>query len=228
MAYDRSPSDMGKKRAHPDGYSKDGHSRLSRIRHSMIQRCNNPKMQDYNRYGGRGIKVCDEWVKNPQSFYDWAYSHGYTDELTLDRIDVNGGYCPENCRWATWEVQNANRRNNHYVEYKGRKLTIAQWSRELDVGYFTIYKAIERGWPEPLCIAYYSGDLKPAPMQFKGSEKIEFYRRAYPELCERAGTYFNQEPHHIAENGIAYLSNITKFARYGISNMYLIQEEFSC
>lgn len=90
-------------------------SRLFNIWHCMRTRCNNPNHSYYDGYGGRGIHVCDEWDSNYEAFYDWAMTHGYADDLTLDRIDVNGNYEPQNCRWATWEMQNNNKRNSKGV-----------------------------------------------------------------------------------------------------------------
>lgn len=102
-------------------------TKLYKIWGSIIQRVKNKKSKDYNDYGGRGITICPEWEKSFQSFYDWAMSHGYKEGLSIDRIDNEGNYYPENCRWATAYQQSRNKRNNVYIEYKGERYCLKDW-----------------------------------------------------------------------------------------------------
>lgn len=111
----------------------------------MLARCENPKAQAYHNYGKRGIKVCEEW-HDFDAFLIWTLSNGYEETLTIDRIDVNKGYYPENCRWTTDKVQSNNRRSNHFVEYKGEKHTVQEWSEITKMPYSTIASRLHNGW----------------------------------------------------------------------------------
>ena len=121
-------------------------SRLYEIWHGMKQRCNNPSGKDAKKYHDRGIRVCDEWNDSFESFQSWALQNGYAPDLSLDRIDVNGNYCPSNCRWATMSQQARNTRFNHFLEFNGKRQTIADWADETGIDYYTLAKRIEIGW----------------------------------------------------------------------------------
>ena len=92
------------------------HTRLYHIWANMKARCNRKNSPDYIIYGGRGIKICTEWNESFLSFYYWAINSGYQDDLTIERKNNNGNYCPENCKWATWQEQALNRRKPQEVE----------------------------------------------------------------------------------------------------------------
>lgn len=117
---------------------KKSKTRLYSIWISMKQRCYNSNCNSFKYYGGRGIKVCEEWKNNFLSFEKWSIENGYSENLTLDRIDVNGNYCQENCRWATQVEQQNNLRNNHRESYAGITKTIAEWSHFLNINQTTI------------------------------------------------------------------------------------------
>ena len=102
----------------------------------MKGRCSQRNNPDFKRYGSRGISVCDEWRDNPVAFIEWAYANGYREdaeygECTVDRIDVNKGYSPENCRIVSEKVQANNRRTNRWIEHNGEEKTMAQWADDL-------------------------------------------------------------------------------------------------
>lgn len=112
--------------------------RLYGIWKNMKRRCNSKNDKRYDTYGGKGIKVCNEWNDSYQSFKDWAYANGYNDsaefqECTLDRIDNNGDYEPNNCRWVDKVVQANNTSKNHYIEFNGTKMTIAEFARIMKI-----------------------------------------------------------------------------------------------
>ena len=111
--------------------------RLYNIWINMLQRCENPDRAKYSSYGGRGIAVCEEWHDFP-TFIEWAYSNGYGEHLTIDRIDNDGNYEPSNCRWADASEQANNKANNVVIEACGISGNATQWARLLGVSPYTI------------------------------------------------------------------------------------------
>ena len=103
----------------------------------MKERCYNPNRNSYCWYGAKEICVCDEW-DDFENFYDWSMNNGYSDKLTIDRIDSNGNYCPENCRWSTDKEQANNRSTNRIIEYNGESHTLEEWSRITGIASNTI------------------------------------------------------------------------------------------
>ena len=125
------------------------YTRIYGIWQNMLNRCRNPNVKCYAVYGGRGIYVCDEWKTQDSgfiNFYNWSMSNGYTEELTIDRIDVNGPYSPDNCRWVSWEVQILNKRNSLTLTYNDINLPIIEWSKITGIPYGTIYNRMQKGW----------------------------------------------------------------------------------
>lgn len=130
-------------REHPNGVKHGGRkTRLYVIWSDMKQRCFYDKSINYQNYGGRGITVCDKWLHDFKAFHDWAVSNGYDDSLTLDRINANGNYCPENCRWATRAQQDNNTTVNHRVTYNGETHTIAEWAEITGINYHKLWRRI--------------------------------------------------------------------------------------
>lgn len=111
----------------------------------MKARCYNKNSEKYPSYGARGIKVCDRWVDSFNNFYDDMFS-GYKKGLTLDRIDNNGNYCKENCRWATHKEQANNTRRNRLIYFNGKNQTITDWAREMKVSHSFLQKRLKLGW----------------------------------------------------------------------------------
>ena len=114
---------------------------------NMLNRCYKKTDKRYNNYGGRGIKVCSEWRKSFDNFFNWAIQNNYADNLTLDRIDVNGNYEPSNCRFATITEQCNNRRSNINITYQNQTKTLKEWCKEKNLKYSTIRtRIVELGW----------------------------------------------------------------------------------
>jgi hypothetical protein len=120
------------------------HTRIYEIWCGIKKRCYNKKCKSYPNYGGRGISVCDEWKNSFLIFYEWSIKNGYKDFLQIDRIDTNGNYCPQNCRWSTPLEQQRNKTNNVCVEHNGEIKTISEWSKELNFNNKLAYERYNR------------------------------------------------------------------------------------
>lgn len=121
------------------------HTKLYSVWVGIKNRCYNPKQINWCNYGGRGIELCEEW-HSFANFSNWAYNNGYSEELTIDRIDNNGNYSPENCRWTTRNRQSNNRRNNHYITFNGETKSLKDWCDELQINYCRTKARIRNGW----------------------------------------------------------------------------------
>ena len=126
---------------------RESNTRLYKTWNSMIARCETTTQTSFAHYGGRGIRVCQEW-HSFLFFKKWAIENGYTDELTLDRIDNNGNYEPSNCRWVTKKEQANNRRSSRHVTLSGITHTLAEWSDITGIHPSTIAWRIRHGWSD--------------------------------------------------------------------------------
>jgi hypothetical protein len=113
----------------------------------MLARTSYESQEGYKNYGGRGIKVCNEWKNDYYSFKNWALKHGYSDTLSIDRIDPDGNYDPYNCKWSTRKEQNNNQRTNIRLSFDGKTHTASQWAELMNITKDCIYKRIYRGYP---------------------------------------------------------------------------------
>lgn len=122
------------------------YTKLYKVWQGMKTRCYDKNFMYYYNYGGRGITICDEWKNDFSKFYEWTINNGYEEGLTIDRINVNGNYEPNNCRWITKREQNNNMNKTIFIEYNGKRQTISQWSKELNISRVALYERIKRGW----------------------------------------------------------------------------------
>lgn len=120
-------------------------SPLYRVWSSMRERCEQKSCQAFDRYGGRGIKVCEEW-KSFVNFKKWALANGYTRELTIERKDNDGNYSPENCVYATRAEQNRNRRNTRWLTYLGVKKPMSVWARDVGISKNVLFYRLKNNW----------------------------------------------------------------------------------
>lgn len=139
-------ADRNKTSAIHGGKSGGKPERLYRIWSGIRRRCYEETLDAYKYYGSRGITVCDDWKNDYSKFREWSLNNGYKDNLSIDRIDVNGNYSPENCRWIDAKTQANNRRNNVCITYHGKTQTVAQWAEETGMPYRRIEYRLKAGW----------------------------------------------------------------------------------
>ena len=120
------------------------HKKLYWIYYAMLARCYNVKCSRYKDYGARGIKVYQQWKEDNRSFFHWAIHNGYMEGLTLDRIDNDGDYSPDNCAWVTNKENCNHNRKTHFVTYKGKTQSLHDWAEELGINYSTLRNRINR------------------------------------------------------------------------------------
>lgn len=138
--------------------------RLGKVYQQMKHRCYKKNDDEYYNYGGRGIKICEEWLNDFMAFYRWSVKNGYKEEMlpngknkwTIDRIDPDGDYCPENCRWITIKEQCNNKRIDKVIVYKGKQISIKDLLRSIYVKYHDFYKFIRAGYTNEEIIDYFS------------------------------------------------------------------------
>lgn len=123
-------------------------TRLFEIWHGMKARCYRKTASNFRRYGARGIEMCDEWKNSFEAFRDWSISHGYADNLTIDRIDNDNGYSPDNCRWTDNHTQCNNKSCNRYITANGETHTVTEWAIKLNAIPETLTARLKRGWSD--------------------------------------------------------------------------------
>jgi hypothetical protein len=131
---------------------------LYEVWHGFIRRCHDPRRKDYAKYGGHGIRVCEEWRgtsdlrswsrEGYQEFEKWALSHGWKKGMTLDRVNNGAGYGPNNCRWVSKKGQAYNRRINVYITHEGKTKTLTQWAKDTGIPDYVICKRRKAGWSD--------------------------------------------------------------------------------
>lgn len=126
-------------------YENGVRTRIGRIWNDMKKRCMNKNHNSYKYYGAKGITVCDEWINDVDAFKEWALSHGYNDNLSIDRINNKGNYSPDNCRWVDSKQQGNNRGTCRYLEHDGVTMSMQQWADYKGINYKTLARRIYKG-----------------------------------------------------------------------------------
>lgn len=119
---------------------------IYKILKGMIRRCYSVKDKRFKNYGGRGINICDDWLNNPNNFIEWALKNGYNKGMSIERKNVNGNYCPENCCWIPFNKQARNKTNNRMVEYCGKIKSLVEWCEEFNLSYKAVHYRLNKGW----------------------------------------------------------------------------------
>ena len=166
-------------------------TRLYGIWKNMRERCYKPYCKEYKWYGAKGISVCDEWNNDFAIFRDWAMSHGYSEGLTLDRINHRGNYEPQNCRWVDWITQQNNRSSNRFYTHKGKTQTIAQWAHEYNIPESNLITRMNKGW-----------DFEDALITPKMENLVDMIGKKYNHLTVLKRVI---KPEHIKGRGAYYL-----------------------
>lgn len=165
-------------------------TRIYTIWSNMKARCLNPNCKEYKWYGARGISIYPEWQENFISFKDWAFNNGYTEKLTLDRIDNDKGYFPYNCRWVDMVTQQNNRRSNKYLTYKGITQTYAEWAREYEIPESNLVTRLKKGWGIEEALNTPKIDNLVDMIGKKYNRLTVIKRVAIPEHIKSRGTYY--------------------------------------
>lgn len=154
---------------------KYSNKRLYGVYKAMLSRCYDSEAREYDNYGGRNISVCDEWLGEYgyDAFAEWAFNSGFDKDAergqcTLDRIDVNKGYSPDNCRWITNKEQQFNKRTNKYLTHNGETHTLTEWAKILGIPKGTFINGINRYGKD---IDYYINTYKPQYFRRKPKNK---------------------------------------------------------
>ncbi len=191
------------------------------IYHAMKQRCYNEKSVAYKHYGARGIKTCEEWRDNFLNFYNWSLNNGYSDDLTIDRIDYNGDYTPHNCRWVDVKTRSNNKRSNHFIKYNGVRYTISTFCKNFKLNEqkirhrINVFK-IEN--PELLL----KEDLR-GRKQTKYFATINGITKGVCEWCDDFGLKYYTIIGRITKYGYTTEEALTKKLKNGKSNPFLTE-----
>ena len=182
------------------------HTRLYGIWSKMKHRCENPSARIYKYYGGKGVRICDEW-KDFKTFYDWAMANGYRDDLSIDRIDVDGDYEPSNCRWADKITQMNNTTANVYYVYNGKRMTITEIAREIGIPANTLRQRINKlGYSFEEAILYKSGEVPKEKRTPASTDRMITYNGKTQNMTDWAREY-----------GINYGTFYNRIVKYGMS-----------